>query len=278
MARVTDVDHKDTRDCLVFSVAHLESESVTEPNEETAEIESLEWLYALEHDGEETMARLTDAPVRLLLLDSGSGVSACFPDFAPHVKTLTESSVRARSATGQVTKILGKKTEFRRQRDRSRCEHGSVEDLEANRVVKMVRSGRRIVLDEHDSFIEDKNTGKRIPVELTRGDVFEISAYMSSTSHGMPKKPVLICPNEVVEAEDPGHKGLDESMPVPDAVPRGVAVSETPSDKDRESHELTHLTTQPWCSVCVRAKGLTNGISEGQQVNVQRPKEWITCW
>ena len=71
-------------------------------------IESLEWLYAVEHDGE-TMASLTDAPVRLLL-DSGSGVSACSPEFAPHVKTLTGSSVRARSATGQVTKSLGKKT------------------------------------------------------------------------------------------------------------------------------------------------------------------------
>ena len=31
---------------------------------------------------------------------------------------------------------------------------------------------------------------------------------------------------------------------------------ETPSDKDREAHELTHLPTQPWCSVCVRAKGV----------------------
>ena len=85
---------------------------------------------------------------------------------------------------------------------------------------KMVRSGRRIVLDEHN-FIEDKKTGKRIPVELTRGDVFEISSYMSSTSHGLPKKPVLICPNEVVEAEDPGHEELDESMPEPDVAPRG---------------------------------------------------------
>ena len=45
---------------------------------------------------------------------------------------------------------------------------------------KMVRSGRRIVLDEHDSFTEGKKTGKRILVELTRGDVFEIGAYMSS--------------------------------------------------------------------------------------------------
>ena len=51
---------------------------MSETNEEPTEIESLEWLYALEHDGEETMASLTDAPVRLLP-DSGSGVSACSP-------------------------------------------------------------------------------------------------------------------------------------------------------------------------------------------------------
>ena len=102
----------------------------------------------------------------------------------------------------------------------------------------------------------DKKTGKRTPVELTRGDMFEISAYMSSTSHGLPKKPVLICPNEVGEAEDPGHEELDESMPEPDVTPKGVAVPETPSDKDREAHELTHLPTQPWCSVCVRPRGV----------------------
>ena len=59
-------------DCPVKTVAHLESDSVTEPNEEPTEIESMEWLYALEHDGEETKASLTDAPVRLLL-DCGSG-------------------------------------------------------------------------------------------------------------------------------------------------------------------------------------------------------------
>ena len=78
-------------DCpvLLKTVAHLQSESVTELNEEPTEVESLEWLYVLEHDGEEAMASSTDAPVRLLL-DSGSGVSACSPDFAPHVKTLTE--------------------------------------------------------------------------------------------------------------------------------------------------------------------------------------------
>ena len=37
-------------------------------------------------------------------------MSACSPEFAPHVKTLTESSVSARSATSQKTKSLGKKT------------------------------------------------------------------------------------------------------------------------------------------------------------------------
>ena len=62
------------------------------------------------------------------------GVSACSLQLAPHVKTLSGSSVRARSATGQVTKSLGKKTELRHQRDRSSCEHVSAEDIEANRV------------------------------------------------------------------------------------------------------------------------------------------------
>ena len=93
-------------------------------------------------------------------------------------------------------------------------------------------------------------------MELTRSDVFEISAYVSSKPRGLPKRPVLICPNEVMEAEDPGHEELDESMPEPDVAPRGVGVSETPSDNDREAHELTHLSTQAWCSVCVRAKGV----------------------
>ena len=120
----------------------------------------------------------------------------------------------------------------------------------------MVRSGRKFVQDEHNSYIKDKKTVKRIPVELTRCDVLEISAYMSSTPRGLPKKPVLICPNEVVEAEDLGHEELDESMPESDVAPKEVAVPETPSAKDREAHELTHLPTQPWCSVRVRAKGV----------------------
>ena len=150
-------------DSPVKTVAHLESESVTEPNEEPTGVESLEWLYALEHDGE-TMASLTDAPVRLHL-DGGSGVSACSPEFAPHVKTLTGSSVRARSATGQVTKSLGKKTvNF----DINGIAAGvNMELLKISKPIvsagKMVRSGRRNVLDEHDYIIEDKKTGKRIP-------------------------------------------------------------------------------------------------------------------
>ena len=94
-------------------------------------------------------------------------------------------------------------------------------------------------------------------MELTRGDVFGISAYLlSSKSCTMPKKPVLIWPNGVVKAEDPVHEELDESTLVPDVAPRGVAVPRTPSAKDREAHELTHLPTQPCCSLCVRAKSV----------------------
>ena len=67
---------------------------------------------------------------------------------------------------------------------------------------------------------------------------------------------MLICPNEVDEAEDPGYEELDESMTVPEETPRGMAVPERPSAKEREGHELTHVPSQPWCSVCVRAKGV----------------------
>ena len=136
----------------MFSLQHLDSESVIEPNEEPTGIESLEWLHALEHDGE-TMASLTDAPVRSLL-DSGLGVSACSPEFAPHVKTLTGSSVRAGSATGQVTKSLGKKTvNF----DINGIAAGvNMEVLKISKPIvsagKMVRSGRRIVMSTTPSL------------------------------------------------------------------------------------------------------------------------------
>ena len=154
------------------------------------------------------MASLTDAPVRLLL-DIGSRVSACSPEFAPHVKTLTESSVRARSATGQVTKSLGKKTvNF----DINGIAAGV--NMEVLKISKPIVSAGKMCVQGARSFwmsttpsSRTRKLEKRIPVELTRGDVFEISAYMSSTSHGLPKKPVLICPNEVVEAEDPRARG-----------------------------------------------------------------------
>ena len=109
------------------------------------------------------MASLTDAPVRLLL-DSGSGVSACSPEFASHVKTLSACALSNRSSDQGVNMEVRKI---------------SKPIVSAG---KMVRSGRRIVLDEHNSFIEDKKTEKRIPVELTRGDVFEITERCDSTS------------------------------------------------------------------------------------------------
>ena len=84
-------------------------------------------------------------------------------------------------------------------------------------------------------------------MELTRGDVFEVSANVSSRPHSFLEKPVLICPNEVDEAEDPGYEELDESMTVPEEAPRGMVVPETPSAKEREGHELTHVHVQPWC-------------------------------
>ena len=177
-------------DCSVKRVAHLESESVIEPNEEPAGIESLNGFThrsMMVRQWPVSQLRLfgyfwiVDLVCRLVLLS-----------FAPHVKTLTGSSVRARSATGQVIKSQGKKTVNFDINGIAACVN--MEVLRISKPIvsagKMVRSGRRIVLDEHDSFIEDKKTVKRIPVELTCGDVFEISAYMSPNSHGLLKKPV----------------------------------------------------------------------------------------
>ena len=66
-----------------------------------------------------------------------------------------------------------------------------------------MRAGRTIVLEKHDSYVEDNKTGTRIPVELTRGDVFEVSAHVSSRPRSLLENPVLICPSEVDETEDP---------------------------------------------------------------------------
>ena len=114
---------------------------MTEPNEEPTGIESLEWLYALEHD-DETMASLTDAPVRLLL-DSGSGcqlVLLSLPSCEEAPWKLGASTLSNRSGAQEPGQ---ENCELRNQRDHSRCKHGSAQDLEANL--------------EHDSFIEDKN-------------------------------------------------------------------------------------------------------------------------
>ena len=97
------------------------------------------------------MANLTEImnPVRWLL-DSGLGV-----DFAFYLQMHTESSVRARSATGQVTRSQGKKTVH--ERDRDERDHGGVEGLKADHVGRQVGPlGRKIVLDVHNSHIEDK--------------------------------------------------------------------------------------------------------------------------
>ena len=75
--------------------------------------------------------------------------------------------------------------------------------------------------------------------------------HVPSRPRSVLEKPVLICPNEVDEAEDPGYEELDESMTVPEEASRGMAFPETPSAKEREEHEHTHVPSQLWCSVCV---------------------------
>ena len=53
---------------------------------------------------------------------------------------------------------------------------------------------------------------------------------------------MLICPNEVDEAEDPEYEELDESVMVSDEVPKGMAAPETPSAKEREGQRTDTCT------------------------------------
>ena len=106
--------------------------------------------------------------------------------------------------------------------------------------------------------LRTKKTGKRIPVELTRGDVFEISACMSPNSHGLPKKPVLICPNELGGGRGSWRtrRWMSRCQSLTLCTQRSGGSLKRRQTKDREAHELAHLSTQPWCSVRVRAKGV----------------------
>ena len=52
---------------------------------------------------------------------------------------------------------------------------------------------------------------------------------------------------------------------------------ETPSVKDREGHELTHLPTQPWCNVCVRARGVDEQHLRIPASERAEDQQWITC-
>ena len=101
-------------------------------------------------------------------------MSACSPDFAPHARTQKRELSACPLSDRPGDKEPGQKdSEVRHERDSGECEHGGAEGFKANHV------GRQ----------DDKETGKRIPVELTRGDVFEVSAHMSSRSRRLPKEP-----------------------------------------------------------------------------------------
>ena len=138
---------------------------------------------------------------------------------------------------------------------------------------KMVRSGRRIVLDEHDSFIEDKKTVKRIPVELTRGDVFEISAYMSSNAQGLPKKAVLICQTKSWRQRIPGTRSWMsrcQSLALCPEESRFLERRQTKIVKHTNSHTFPRSCGA--ACVCSNARHLRRPASERAEA-----QEWITC-
>ena len=55
---------------------------------------------------------------------------------------------------------------------------------------------------------------------------------------------------------------------------RGLSAPSEPTQKERELHDLTHVPYQPWCTMCVRAKGR----ADHQQKQVLRtPVVHVDC-
>ena len=152
-------------------------------------------------------------------------------------------------------------------------------NMEVLKISKPIVSAGKMVRSGAGSFwmtttpLRTRKTEKRISVQLTRGDVFEISAYMSPNSHGLPKRPVLICPNEVEEAEDPGHEELDESMPEPDVVP-SVCQMIALSSKSCQKKQFPRAT-RVWCFGGVAQ----SSASTNSRVATRRRRSiWVNRW
>jgi hypothetical protein len=119
---------------------------------------------------------LTDQTFTKVCLDSGAGISVCpvkaFPSYETHQTTRTGDKYVA--AGGQfLTNVGEKRPRFTSSGVLCSMAFQATTDVKKPLAAasKVASKGNRIILDEEgcDSYVENKKTGKRIPLTLENG-------------------------------------------------------------------------------------------------------------
>ncbi|MDJ0514128.1 MAG: reverse transcriptase domain-containing protein [Methyloceanibacter sp.] len=218
-----------------------------------------------------------------VMLDSGSCVHACPPEFGAHASKL-ESSGRQldlRGAGGEKLTYYGERTVLL---DCSEGTKAKVKfDVAAVRrpllsVGKMVNNGHRVIFDANGSGVVNKKTGEWMPIVYDRGLFFLDAKVMSNIGEnavmgvddddGEPRNAgsasssgngVLVsgeprAARRAPEPEEDQHVD-DQDMRGDEVAPRVRKAPEMPSAQEVKEHEALHLPYKSWCDICKKSKG-----------------------
>ena len=130
----------------------------------------------VEEEGSVQIQSLTDASFKKVCVDSGAGESVCPPEAFPSYKTVQteKTGVTYRAAGGQKLKNVGEiRPNFKSSGVGCSMAFQATTDVQKPLAAasKITAKGNRIVLDAEgqDSYIENKQSGKRIPLAIENG-------------------------------------------------------------------------------------------------------------
>ena len=204
-------------------------------------------------------ARVRECEFVELLVDTGATEHVCGPHDFTHAALKNGPRPALKTATGELLKHYGTRTvDFRCQGEELRVGFTVVD------VKRPILSVSRLMDRGIETFIQ---AGKQFlrrfdgaTVELTRrGGLFVLQCQAVV--------PMLLAPvDEEPAGEAPDLPPIDEEMErelmgreeVEPPVAIEVPAPDEPTSDERRHHGLTHLPYQPWCNICVRARGREN--------------------
>ena len=155
---------KYTRSCKVTGTAASSSEKGTKPSSSGEEIQV------------QAVQALTDTSFSKVCVDSGAGESVCPVEAFPSYKTVKteKTGTQYRAAGGQKLTNVGEiRPNFKSGGVGGSMAFQATTEVQKPLAVasKIAAKGNRIVLDDanSDSYIENKATGKRIPLVIENG-------------------------------------------------------------------------------------------------------------